>query len=310
MQETPDTTNPNDPRRRWESLKTYLIVAACAVFFCSKGVFIKSAYGVGADPISLLALRMAYALPFFAVAGWWSSRGNARLNRRQWISILWLGFVGYYLSAVVNFAGLQFISVGLERMVLYTYPSLVLLGSVVFLRKRVPMQMVAAMLIAYLGIVVAFQGEAVEGGDTRLTLLGVGLVFTSAITYAVFVVGSGTLLTELGATRFTSHVVGASCLFVLAHFCLQEIFAETAPIPLAVHGWAVMLALFGTVVPSFLLGIGLKRAGAQRFAIIGTVGPLATVLLAWLVLGEALNWLQIAGFFLTMGGGLLVSLWK
>ena len=142
----PETLSGAQPR--WESLKTYLIVAACSIFFCSKGVFIKSAYALGADPVSLLSLRMTYALPFFLFAGWWSSRGRVALTRQQWITVVWLGFVGYYVSAMVNFAGLQFISVGLERMVLYTYPSLVVLGSAIFLRKRVSMRTVVAMLVA------------------------------------------------------------------------------------------------------------------------------------------------------------------
>jgi len=297
-------------RSTTESIHTYLIVAACSVFFCSKGVFIKSAYGLGADPTTVLFLRMAYALPFFLAVAIWCQRGHAALTWKQWRSMIWLAFVGYYLSALVNFAGLQYISVGLERMVLYTYPSLVLLGSAVFLRKRISMRMVIAMLIAYTGIVVAFQGEAVGGSDTARTILGVGLVFTSAVTYAVFVVGSGKLIGEVGAMRFTSHVVGLSCLFVLLHFLVRHLTVGTPPIVKGVHGHAMVLAVFGTVVPSFLLGIGLKRAGAQRFAIIGTVGPLATIVMAWLVLGESLNGLQIGGFVLTMVGGLLVSLWK
>lgn len=301
--------NPDDGSRI-ESLKTYLIVAACSVFFCSKGVFIKSAYALGADPVSLLTLRMLYALPFFALAGWISSRRKPRLTGRQWVAVLWLGFVGYYVSAMVNFAGLQFISVGLERMVLYTYPSLVLLGSVIFLRKRVSRRMIGAMLIAYLGIVIAFQGEATGGSGLKDTLLGVGLVFTSAVTYAIFVMSSGKVIEQLGPIRFTSLVVGASCLFVIIHFGINNALVKAETIPVGVHRWAVVLAIFGTVIPSFLLGIGLRRAGAQRFAIIGTVGPIATILLAWLLLGEALNQLQICGFILTMVGGLLVTVWK
>jgi len=294
----------------WENVSTYLIVAACSIFFCSKGVFIKSAYELGADPIAVLGLRMAYALPFFLLVAVWSSRGRSPLTLRHWLAMTWLGFVGYYLSAVVNFTGLQFISVGLERVVLYTYPSLVLLGSALFLGKRVPRRMLVAVLIAYLGIVVAFRGEAAGGGDPRSTLIGVGLVFTSAVTYAIFVIGSGKLIGEVGPTRFTSHVVGISCVFVLMHFVIQRSVDGSVAISPGVHSRAMVLAVFGTVVPSFLLGIGLKRAGAQRFAIIGTVGPLATIVLAWLVLGESLNGVQIAGFMLTMGGGLLVSLWK
>ncbi len=223
----------------WENLSTYLIVAACSIFFCSKGVFIKSAYELGADPIAVLGLRMAYALPFFLLMAVWSSRGRSPLTLRHWLAMTWLGFVGYYLSAVVNFAGLQFISVGLERVVLYTYPSLVLLGSALFLGKRVPRRMVFAMLIAYLGIVIAFRGEAAGGGDSRSTLIGVGLVFTSAVTYAIFVIGSGKLIGEVGPTRFTSHVVGISCVFVLMHFAIQRSVDGSVAISPGVHSRAM-----------------------------------------------------------------------
>jgi len=291
-----------------ESLLTFAIVAACAILFSSKGVFIKCAFAHGADPVTVLGLRMAYALPAFLVAGWLSGRKAPALTRLQWGRLALLGFVGYYLSAMMNFAGLRHISVGMERMVLYTYPTLVLIGSAVFLKAKVTPRVVAAIAVSYAGIAVGYAGET-RAADGH-TLAGVALVFGSAVTYAYFVVLSGAMIREIGAARFTAHAVGMSCVFVIAHFLCTHPPAMLAALPAPVHGYALILAVFGTIIPSFLLGVGLRRAGPTRFSIISAVGPMATVVLAWAILGEGMNGAQVAGLALSLGGGLLVMLAK
>ncbi|MEM7387510.1 MAG: DMT family transporter, partial [Verrucomicrobiota bacterium] len=232
------------------------------------------------------------------------------LNRRQWLSIAGLGFLGYYFSAIVNFNGLKYVSVGLERMILYTYPSLVVLGSVVFLKKKLSPGIGVAMAVAYLGIAIAFQGEASGGSSSTRTFLGSSLIFLSALTYAGFVVLSGELLHTLGALRFTANVLVCSVFFVVLHFVAIHPLSTLADLEPPIWKDGAILALFGTVLPAFLLGIGLKRAGAQRFAIISTIGPVGTIALAWWVLGERMNNAQIIGLVLTLIGGLGVSLKK
>lgn len=290
------------------SLQTFAIIAGCAILFSSKGVFIKCAYAHGADPVTVLFLRMAYALPAFVLAGWLAGRNASALTPRQWGRMALLGFVGYYLSAMMNFAGLRHISVGMERMVLYTYPTLVLIGSALFLKAKVGPRVVAAIAVSYAGIAIGYAGEARAAGGNAPA--GVALVFGSAVTYAFFVILGGEMIREIGATRFTAHAVGMSCVFVIAHFLCTHSPATLATLPAPVHGCALVLAVFGTIIPSFLLGIGLRRAGATRFSIISAVGPLATVVLAWAVLGEAMNGAQAAGLALSLGGGLLVTLAK
>ncbi len=299
-----------EPRHsRIYAINTFLIAAACSVFFCSKGVFIKKGYLLDTEPITLLALRMGYALPFFLIAGWLSHRSvPVRLTARHWMQILGLGFVGYYLSSLVNFAGLQHISVGLERMILFTYPSLVVLLSAIFLRGRIGGRMIAATVIAYAGIVTGFVSEA--AGSSGSVLKGSLLVFTSAFTYAIFILCSGGLIRDLGSIRFASLVVGASSVMVVLHYLAQHEFQEFFALPGQVHAIGLTLAIAGTVIPSFLMGIGLERAGPQKFAVIGTVGPLATLFLAWLVLDEEMTGLKIFGFALAMLGGLMASLLK
>lgn len=302
---------PKAKTHRASAAITFLICAGSALFFCSKGVFIKSAYRLGSDPPTLLALRMIMALPVFLVALWITERrATVPIDRRTFCKLIGLGFLGYYLSSIVNFAGLQYISVGLERMVLYTYPTLVVIGSVAFLGAKLKPIVVAAIILTYAGITIAWHGEAKSTGTPADTLLGVLLVFLSALTYATFMLMSGRMIRSIGAIRFTSHVVAISCGFVILHFlCVRppgDLFAVSKPILL--HG--AILAVFGTALPSFLLGMGLARAGAQKFAIISTVGPVGTVVLAWVVLGESLNASGLTGLAMTMTGGVAVTLMK
>lgn len=289
---------------------TYLIAAASSLFFCSKGVFVKSAYTHDVDTITILALRMAMAMPFFGLVAWITSLGAERLDLVTWGKLAGLGFVGYYLSSFVNFSGLQYISVGLERIVLFTYPSIVLLLGIMFGKSKWNWKILGPLTLAYGGILLAFAGEAYGKGSPADTVKGVALIFTSAVTYAVFILVSADLTRQVGALRFTSIVVGFSCVFVLTHYAMVHDVTDLVELTKPVYMYGGVLAVFGTVIPSFLMGIGLKRAGSEKFAIIGTIGPVGTVVLAWLVLGEALNVGQLVGFVLSLAGGLAITLMK
>src|SRR5688572_7247028 len=153
------------------SFATYGIVAASSLFFCSKAVFVKLAFRYGMDAVTVLALRMALALPFFLVGGMLDARANPRrMSGRDLLHLALLGFFGWYLSSVVNFEGLRHVSVGLERMILYTYPSMVVLGSVLLLGRTLRSGVVLAMLVSYVGIVIGYHAEAsvTESGKTLL----------------------------------------------------------------------------------------------------------------------------------------------
>ncbi len=307
MKTTPSHASTSGPGGR---LATFAIVATSSILFCSKGVVAKLAYAHGADALVVLTLRMGISLPFFMAMAWWWSRDAARLTPADWARLAGLGFIGYYVSSLVNFTGLQYVSVGLERIVLYTYPSMVLVISAFVLRKRVPAITWTACAVAWLGIVAAFIGETHAPAANERTALGTGLIFASAFTYALFILGSGSVIKRVGAMRFTGLAGGFSCLFMLAHALAARPVAPMLQLPAAVYGEGAVLAILGTVAPTLLLSVGLRRTSAQQFAIIGTVGPLATLLLAWGVLGERPNFGQIIGFVLAMGGGLAVSLIK
>ncbi len=296
---------------KYNSFVTFVIVAGCSICFCSKGVLIKLSFVANADPLTVLALRMAFAFPVFLlcalVLNW---KADAVLSKQEWASILGFGFIGYYFSPLVNFAGLQYVSVGLERMLLYTYPTFVVMGGLFFFRERVSPLTWIAVGLTYVGIVVAYSGEVSADGETRLVVFGSVLILLSALTYSFFVLFSRKLLERLGAIRFTANVLCVSCLFTFIHYGVMGGYAALDRVGPQAYRYALLLAIFGTVVPSFLLGIGLRRAGAQRFAVLSTIGPVATVLLAWAFLGEAVNGYQLAGLAITLSGGVMVSLSK
>jgi drug/metabolite transporter (DMT)-like permease len=292
------------------SLATYGIVAASSLFFCSKAVFVKLAFRYGMDAVTVLALRMAMALPFFLMGAWMDAKANPRpISKKDLVHLALLGFFGWYLSSVVNFEGLRHVSVGLERMILYTYPSMVVIASVFLLGKTLRWGVVAAMLVSYLGIMIGYHAEAAANNDAD-TLLGAGLVFASAVSYAVFVLFSGQMIARIGAIRFTSCVVVFSSIYILIHFAITHPPGALLRLPAGAYGCGIALAIFGTVIPSYLFGVGLKRAGSQAFAVIGMVGPLGTVFLAWMLLGESINITQMLGLVLTLAGGVAVSLLK
>ena len=292
------------------ALATFAIVASSSILFCSKGVVAKLAYSHGVDALTVLTLRMGFALPFFAAMAIWWSRGTVPLQGGDWARLAGLGFLGYYISSLVNFTGLQYVSVGLERIVLYTYPSMVLVISAFVLRKPVRGATWAACALAWIGIVIAFVGETHAPVGNKHTSLGTALIFASAFTYALFILMSGGVIRRVGSMRFTGIAVGFSCIFILAHAFITRPAAALLHLPAPVYGEGLILAVFGTVAPALLLSIGLRRTNPQRFAIIGTVGPVATLFLAWAVLGERPNAAQAAGFILTLAGGLAVSLIK
>ncbi len=287
---------------------TFCVVAGSAILFCSKGVVVKLAYRHDVDALTVLTLRMAFALPFFLGMIILSSRGASRLGAKELARLAGLGFLGYYLSSLVNFSGLQYVSVGLERVILYTYPTLILAFSSVVLRKPVSRPLWLACLGAWLGILAAFAGELRNPLPSGRTSLGAGLIFLSAVTYAAFLMLSGDTIRRVGAFRFTGIVVGFSCVFIISHFAITRPIRSLEGLPPAVYGEGVVLALLGTVAPSILMSHGLKRAGPQRFAVISAIGPVTTILLAWALLGEQANAGQAVGFLLTLGSGLAVSL--
>ncbi|MGA0116095.1 MAG: DMT family transporter [Burkholderiales bacterium] len=282
-------------------------VLVSAVAFSGKPVLVKAAYQYGVDTTTLLALRMLFAAPLFALMAWWAGRPEIAITRREVMAITVLGFLGYYLGSFLDLAGLQYISAGFGRLILYLYPTLVLLMSAVFLKLPLRGMQLISLTLSYAGIALVFSAEARVGDDLGLTVLGAALVFGSAITYAAYLVAGSRLVHRFGSMRFSAYASLIATGFVLAHFLairpLQALRVDNE-----VYGLVAVLAVFSTVLPLWLMAEGLKRVGANQASLVGCIGPLATMAFAWAFLGEALTLTQLAGAALVLAGVLIISL--
>lgn len=282
-------------------------VLVSAVAFSGKPVLVKAAYQYGVDTTTLLALRMLFAAPLFALMAWWAGRPDIAITRREALAITALGFLGYYLGSFLDLAGLQYISAGFGRLILYLYPTLVLLMSAVFLKLPLRRMQLASLTLSYAGIALVFSAEARLGDDLGLTVLGAALVFGSAVTYAAYLVAGSRLVHRFGSMRFSAYASLIATGFVLAHFLairpLQALRVDGE-----VYGLVAVLAVFSTVLPLWLMAEGLKRVGANQASLVGCIGPLATMAFAWAFLGEAVTPAQLAGAALVLAGVLIISI--
>ncbi|MDX9768566.1 MAG: DMT family transporter, partial [Ectothiorhodospiraceae bacterium] len=227
------------------------------------------------------------------------------LGRRDWLVVIGLGLVGYYLASLLDFLGLAYISASLERLVLFLYPTLVVLMTALVFRRPVGRREVVALALSYGGIALVFLRDvSVEGDDV---VLGAALVFGSALAYAIYLVGSGEVVQRLGTTRFTAYAMTVSCGASVAQFLVTHpVDALYQPMP--VYTLALAMALLSTVMPAFLLSAGIRRVGARSASLVSATGPVVTIALAAVFLGEAITGAQLAGTALVLAGVLAVSL--
>lgn len=288
-----------------------LAVAVSSILFSCKSVFFKMCFKLGADPVTLQAMRAAVSMPFFIwplLAHRFRSPGGrpAPLGRGDLAKVAGLGFVGYYMASIFDMVGLQYVSAGTERLILFIYPTLVVLFSAWMFRKRIPKAMYPPLLLSYAGIALAFGGEAAapEGGRPYL---GGFLVFLSAVFYAFFLVGQGRMIHRVGPHRLAALCMLVSCLAVFAHFGLTRPLSSLDQ-PAAVYWLAFLTSVFCSVVPVYLYGYGVKAVGAGKAAVVSSVGPVSTLALAGGILDERAGVLQWAGLGLVMAGSLKLGL--
>lgn len=304
----PLAAQPERPSARARSQRDALWGALCvvgsAVAFSTKAVIAKLGYRHGADPATLLALRMALSLPFFVVAALITGRGKAALPRHELGKIVVLGVLGYYLASVLDFYGLVRISAGLERLILFVYPTLVVLMSALIFKTPITRRTLLALGLTYAGVVLAVKTET-AGASGSGVWLGVAMIFGCALSYAVYLVGSGRLIPRIGSLRFTALAMIVSTAAMMVHFAVVGgRFGGHAPI---VYVYGLLLALVCTVLPVFLLAEGIRRIGAGPSAIIGAVGPVSTIALAHVLLGEPVHLIQALGTLLVLVGATVVA---
>jgi len=283
-----------------------------AIMFSIKAVLVKLAYQYDVDTLSLLTLRMSFALPFFIGIAIYSTRKNSNLetpvtlSNKDWGSLAFLGIIGYFAASYLDFWGLQYISASMERLILFIYPTIVLLLNAIFFKEKINRIQIIALLLTYVGISIVF-AEGLSISQQPNFILGGFLVFCCAITYAIYLVGSGRLLPRLGTLRFTSHAMIFACLAVIVQhgIVLQWQLTDFAP---QVYLYAFLMATLATLLPTLMVSEGIRIIGASNASIIGSVGPISTILLAYIFLDERLGFWQWLGAIVVIGGVLLISL--
>jgi len=283
------------------------LALSAALFFSIKAIFVKLAYQYGVDAITLLTLRMAFALPVFVVVAIMEQgkAGLAKISPHQAMSIIGLGLVGYYLASMLDFVGLQYVSASIERLILFLFPTFTVLLSMLLLGRKISRIEIGALILSYIGIALLVQQEISLDGEN--SLFGVLLIFGSSMAYAVYLIGSGELIPRIGSRRFMALAMIVSCLAVLLQFFISRDMSLLIQ-PIEVYGYGLAIALFSTVLPAFMLAAAIHHIGASHTAIIGGIGPVATIILAVLILGESMTGIQVGGALLVVAGVLLLGL--
>jgi drug/metabolite transporter (DMT)-like permease len=277
-----------------------LLAVTGAITFSGKAIIVKLAYRYGVDAVTVIMLRMLFALPIFAFMAWWASRGKAPLARRDWLGVVGLGFCGYYLSSFLDFAGLQYITASLERLILYLNPTFVMLLAWLLYRKRFARLQLAGMALSYCGVVLVFGHEIELAGPQ--TAIGAALVFGSAVSYAVYLVYSGQLVKRLGSLRLVGLATTVACLCCLLQYALLRPLGAVLAIAPQVVWLSVLNATLCTAVPVLLVMMAIERIGPALSAHSGMVGPLATIMMGVLILGEPFTAWIAAGTVLVIAG--------
>jgi drug/metabolite transporter (DMT)-like permease len=280
------------------------LAMAGSVLFSGKAIVIKLAYRYGVDATTLIALRMAVSAPFFTAAYAWSSRGRLPLTGTDHLRLVVIGIFGYYAASYLDFLGLKYVTAGLERLILYLNPTVVLLLSALFLRRHLARQDWLAFVLAYGGIAFVFWHDVSFAGDN--VALGSALVFLSAVSYAIYLVMAGELVRRLGAIRLTSYAMLVSTVAVCAQFLLLNPLSALAQ-PMPVYGLSLVNGLFCTVLPVFAIMLAVERLGANRTSLATMIGPVSTILLAFVFLGESISVAQILGTALVLTGIWMLS---
>ncbi|XOV92363.1 MAG: DMT family transporter [Bacteroidota bacterium] len=271
------------------------------LLFSSKAVMVKLAYLYEVDTISILLLRMVFSLPFYLIVIFLKRPNkDSSIRSKDYLFILLFGFLGYYLASYFDFLGLNYIKAGLERIILFLYPTLVILISWFAFKEQITRQQILGISITYLGILVVFFNE-INLTDQENVVLGGVLIFLSALTYASYIVGSGWLIPKFGATLFTSYAMIVSSFCVIIHYLFTS-QGSIFSLPTEVYWICLSMAVFATVIPSYLISFAIKGLGANNFSVLGSLGPVSTIGLAFIFLDEVLTSLQIIGAIVVIVG--------
>ncbi len=278
-----------------------------ALGFAAKAILIKIAYQLAPiDSTTILALRVLLSVPAFLLMAWQGNRGNDALTMRDRMILVWLGFTGYYTASFFDFWGLQYISAALERLILFTYPGIVLVLNALWFKRKIRRYEYGALALSWLGIGLVFYNDILLSPQPGMVWKGAGLVFLSSITYALYLVGSGRVINRIGSVRLTGIVVSVASGFITAHFLLTHPVSDLKQ-PTQIYWVAGALAIFSTIMPIFFTSEAIQRIGSNRTSIVASIGPVFTIWLGHLFLNEPVTFTQLCGTALVLAGVLLVA---
>lgn len=295
----------SSPSSRQALLAGLSIAVIGAILFSAKAIVAKLMYRYQVDAVMVITFRMLFSLPFFIAIGVVKTRGAPPLSTSEHVKIIIMGLLGYYLSSFLDFLGLEYITAGLERLILFLTPSFVLLISVVFLKKKITLLEWTALAIAYLGTIFVFIHDAKAGGSN--VLLGGTLVLGSALSYAVYLLISGELVRKIGSLRLVAYAMCVSSVACLVQYFLLRPPALLFELPMPVYGLSLINAVFCTVLPVIMTMVAVERIGAPTASQAGMIGPVSTLFLGAMILDEPITAIQLAGTALVLGGIYLLS---
>ncbi|QDU58716.1 DMT family transporter [Aeoliella mucimassa] len=289
-----------------------VVLAILGTFlFALKSILIKFAFAAGMNPTQLIFLRMTMAVPFYITvllvdARWGNHQSHESLRPRTIARAMLLGLFGYYLASYLDICGLAYISAQLERLTLFTYPTMVALLAWMFLGEQITPRILMAIGLSYAGIWLIYGQERSHAEGSNVGI-GVMLVLGSALSYSLYLLFSKPLMQRIGSRRFTSLAMIGSAIFIGLHFVMTESFVNLVQLPGVVFVYGFALAFVCTVIPSYMINEAIVRIGATRTTVIGTVGPVLTILLAVVLLAEPTSIYHFAGVVLAIIGVSLVS---
>ncbi len=291
-----------------------IFAVTAAFLFSTKAIFIKQAYELSplVDGTVLMALRMLSALPFFLLLAWLNRAHNKNIAAKDWGILVVAGLIGYYLSSWLDFAGLMYISASLERIILFLYPTLTVIATSFIYKKPLNAYSIFAIALSYGGTVIVMlqvQSKVPHEGNFWL---GVSLVFASAISFAAYLLLTPRLIHKFGSWNFSGLALSIACIGMLTHYCIAtpNPIGLLAALPSSVIWYGIALGLLVTVLPTILVAQSIARLGAAQTAMIASIGPILTIILATLLLGETLNTIQWFGCALNIIGVLMITLAK
>jgi drug/metabolite transporter (DMT)-like permease len=297
------TAEPNSIQKQYLGVFLGICSAAC---FSTKAIMVKYAYMYGADTVFILFLRLFFSLPLYIILAYiYSKNAVSPVTRTQWIWITILGIIGYYISSLFDFIGLKYISASLERLILFIYPTLIVVLNTIIFGSKLQRKDYLALALTYIGIFFIYSGNAES--TTENLIIGSTLVFACALTYAFYIVGSGRLIPVIGAQRYTSYVMIVSTISVMIHQLAANGIPDFTATQSEVLWIGFAMAIIATVIPSLTLAQSIKLIGTEKSGIIATLGPVFTISMANYFLKEPFTIRQAIGTAFIITGVWFVS---